>query len=90
MPDRNAELLAAERAERQAAYEAGLAAYHAQNLDRPPSPETKRAAIANCGLCDRDGYRGLHVCDHEDHRPAAARGMALVQAELDRAKGRKT
>lgn len=87
MSDRNAELLAAEREERIRVYEAGIAAYHAQNLDEPPSPESKRVAIANCGLCDRDGYRGMQVCDHDpNHAAAAARGKAACLAEIARAK----
>ena len=40
------------------------------------------AAIARCHLCDTDGYRGTSVCDHIDHRPAAARGMAKVRAAM--------
>ena len=43
----------------------------------------KAAAIAACSLCNADGYRGAVVCDHVDHAPAAARGRAKVQAELD-------
>lgn len=47
--------------------------------------DTRRNAlrIANCALCDADGYTpGLAVCDHIDHRPAAARGMAAVRAAM--------
>lgn len=36
-------------------------------------------AVADCGLCDDDGYRGGTVCDHIDHAGAARRGMALVR-----------
>ncbi|QBP31768.1 hypothetical protein SEA_PIPER2020_90 [Mycobacterium phage Piper2020] len=39
-------------------------------------------AIANCELCDDDGYRGTLVCDHADHAAAAKRGMAKVRAAL--------
>jgi len=39
-------------------------------------------AIAECGLCDDDGYRGGHPCDHIDHASAAARGMALIRAAM--------
>jgi hypothetical protein len=38
--------------------------------------------IANCGLCDDDGYRGATVCDHIDHSAAARRGMAKIRAAL--------
>lgn len=40
------------------------------------------AAINACGMCDDDGYRGATVCDHQDHRPAYERGMALVREVL--------
>lgn len=40
--------------------------------------------IANCDLCDDDGYAGLRVCDHVDHTAAAARGMEKVRAVLDK------
>lgn len=39
-------------------------------------------AIAGCGLCNDDGYRGSTVCDHIDHTEAAKRGMALVRATM--------
>lgn len=36
--------------------------------------------IANCRLCDADGYTpGRVICDHVDHRPAAVRGMAELR-----------
>lgn len=39
--------------------------------------------IANCGLCDDDGYTPNNaVCDHKDHRPAAARGMSAIRAAM--------
>lgn len=39
-----------------------------------------RLRIADCDLCDDDGYTpGLVICDHRDHRPAAARGMAHLR-----------
>lgn len=39
--------------------------------------------IANCHLCDDDGYTpGLVVCDHIDHKPAAARGMARLREAM--------
>lgn len=43
----------------------------------------RAAAIANCALCDPDGYAGKQICDHDaDSAARAARGRALVQAEL--------
>ncbi|MFV8049922.1 hypothetical protein [Mycobacterium sp. 48b] len=39
--------------------------------------------IANCSLCDSEGYTpSFTVCDHIDHRPAAVRGMAAVRAAM--------
>ncbi|MEC4616289.1 hypothetical protein [Tsukamurella tyrosinosolvens] len=49
---------------------------------RTAEAAAKASAIAACGLCNADGYRGAVVCDHLDHAPAAARGRAKVQAEL--------
>jgi hypothetical protein len=57
-------------------------------LDNVPSAaEVAAAAIVNCGLCDTDGYTPAgQVCDHIDHRPAAARGMALIREALTKPK----
>jgi len=45
-------------------------------------------AISRCPLCNLHGYRpnGL-VCDHVDHAPAYARGMAAVRAALQKSPG---
>lgn len=44
-------------------------------------------AIRSCTLCDENGYRmGSTVCDHIDHRPIYARGMAAVNAVLEEAR----
>lgn len=81
MPNRNAELLAAEKAARTAAYEAGIARYHDEHPEA--GAHLTRAAIDNCGLCDPDGYRGLAVCRHDPAQDAAnARGSALARAQL--------
>lgn len=71
--------LDADRAERVAAYDAGIAAWHAQH-DTPA--HLTAAAIASCGLCDPDGYRNGHVCDHVDRADTNARGIAAVRAAL--------
>jgi hypothetical protein len=64
-----------------ARYDAGLAAWHAQH-DAPE--HLTAAAIVDCPLCDDDGYRGTHVCDHTDHAAAAKRGRAACQAALSK------
>lgn len=45
-------------------------------------PVSRAQAIVDCGLCDDDGYRGHRVCDHQDHAPAAERGMARIREIL--------
>ena len=59
-------------------------------LDPEPDPDTAhltQAAIVACNLCDDDGYRGSTVCNHQDHRAAARRGKAAIDAIL--AKGNR-
>lgn len=39
-----------------------------------------RLRVADCDLCDDDGYTpNLTICDHIDHKPAAERGMAHLR-----------
>lgn len=84
------ELLAAQRAGRQAQYDAQLAAYHAEN-DQPDTRHLELAEITRCTLCDTEGYRPNRiVCDHVDRSASTASGRALVQAELDKIRQRKT
>jgi multidrug efflux pump subunit AcrA (membrane-fusion protein) len=40
--------------------------------------------IANCTLCNNDGYRGATPCDHVDRSATVRRGMAKVRAALNR------
>lgn len=47
-------------------------------------PTMRATLIAECTMCDPDGYRGSSVCDHQDHRAAADRGMALVREALEK------
>lgn len=51
--------------------------------------EAAALAIVDCELCDDEGVRGMHRCDHVDYREAAKRGSALVRAELDKIRERK-
>jgi hypothetical protein len=74
--------LAATAAQREAAYDAGVAAWHERN-DETDRSHLQAAAIANCRLCDTDGYTAARrICDHKDHTAAAKRGMAAVRAAL--------
>lgn len=56
-------------------------------IDRYGNEIEERSAygVADCDLCDADGYRNFHVCDHVDHSAAAARGMALIRSVLRKA-----
>jgi len=53
-------------------------------LDPEDTAALAARAIAECDLCDSEGYRWHHVCDHRDYSEAAARGMAAVRAALER------
>lgn len=57
--------------------------------DREWAAEQRAIAIAHCGLCDDDGDAGGFPCDHVDRSETAARGHALVQAELAAIRRRK-
>lgn len=63
-------------------------AARAHRQDTAARAETHRNAlrIANCTLCDDDGYRGAIVCDHVDRSDIIARGMAKVRAALTKPK----
>lgn len=78
----DAELLAAQRAERQRRYDAQIAAARTED----PEPDTRHltaAAITACRLCDTEGYRpNGTVCDHHDRTATAAAGSARVRAAL--------
>lgn len=65
--------------ELKARQEAARRARAAAEQDADDSAHLAKSAIANCGLCDDDGYRGNRVCHHIDHAAAARRGMALVR-----------
>ncbi|KLI04558.1 hypothetical protein ACT17_20550 [Mycolicibacterium conceptionense] len=56
---------------------------HRQAVTDRADVQRNKLRIANCQLCDDDGYTPGHVvCDHIDHRPAAKRGMAAIQAAM--------
>ena len=48
----------------------------------PALPHRHPDAIANCRLCDDDGYRGCQVCHHIDHAAAAQRGITACRQAL--------
>ena len=66
------------------ASQAAARARAAQDLDVTENTTSHLTpqAITACGLCDDDGYRGNHVCDHQDHAGAAKRGIAKVRAAM--------
>lgn len=49
---------------------------------RDNTPQNRAHAIANCHLCDTDGYRGTQPCDHTDHTQAAQRGINLIRTTM--------
>ena len=51
--------------------------------ERHALAELARDAVNACDLCDDNGYRGNRVCNHDtDTEARAARGLALVRAQL--------
>lgn len=54
--------------------------YQATDDDHRRFVEAK--LIADCDLCDDEGMRGMHRCDHADYAAIAKRGMAKVRAAL--------
>jgi len=68
------------QADRIRAYDEAMAAANAEN-----ATHLEARAIANCQLCDTDGYRPNHtVCDHVDRTAIAARGAAACRAALSK------
>lgn len=65
--------------------ETGFVALDPESEADPRDPR----AIADCGLCDDDGYRGALVCDHVDRSETAQRGLELIRAELAKIAARK-
>lgn len=74
MSDYDPKAVAARQAERRAEAEAG----------RISTAHLTRNAIADCTLCDADGYRGMNVCDHQDHAEAARKGRQACIAALSK------
>ena len=57
----------------------------ARSAEVRAAADVRAQAIANCDLCDEDGYRGTTLCDHDpDLVDRAARGMAGVRAAMSR------
>lgn len=58
-------------------------AAEARSADVRNQAELRARAIADCPLCDANGYAGRVLCDHDPAAPErAARGRAAVQAAL--------
>lgn len=57
------------------------------DLDGPTNAHLAPAAIANCTLCDDEGYRGLQVCDHRSHENVGRAQRDHIRKML--AKGKK-
>lgn len=55
---------------------------HRHTITDQAEARRNQIRIANCRLCNDDGYRGATVCDHIDRSSIAARGMARVRAAM--------
>ncbi len=71
--------LAAQDVERRDAEQAKA---RAEAAERVSASAARAMAIADCELCDEDGYRDTRVCDHQEHADTNARGIAAVRAAL--------
>lgn len=83
MPDPRDPNLAQRMADRERAYHDGMAEY---------GVDLNARAVADCGLCDDDGYRGALVCDHIDRTETNRAGIAKVRealAEIRAAKAKR-
>ena len=67
------------QADRFKAYDDAMAA-----RDHDRTAHLTAAAIANCTLCDDQGYRGRAVCDHIDRSDIARRGLEACRAALSK------
>ncbi|OBJ62510.1 hypothetical protein [Mycobacterium asiaticum] len=63
------------------------AAAEAESAHRREQAELRAQAIANCNLCDGDGYRNGVICDHVDRTHTARAGIAAVRAALTKPRG---
>lgn len=53
--------------------------------DHPDDAHLARAAIANCALCDGDGYRNGRICHHDERQDAInRRGIEACRAALSK------
>ena len=60
-----------------------LAALETAVAERRDAAEARALAIAECDLCDDDGYAEARVCDHDpDRADRAARGIARARAAI--------
>lgn len=56
---------------------------HRQAVTERADAHRNALRIANCGLCDDDGYNAARrVCDHVDRSGAYERGMAAVREAM--------
>lgn len=62
--------------------QAAIARQHRHTVTEQAEKRRKETRIANCGLCDDDGYRGPVVCDHVDRAETTQRGLAKCHEVL--------
>lgn len=81
MREHDRQVLAADRAERLRRYDEAMLESNTRSKSHLTASE-----IANCTLCDNEGYRPAGVCDHLDRTHIAAAGIARVRAALAKGK----
>lgn len=72
--------------------QAAAARRHQRTVTTQAEQRRNAFRIANCTLCNDEGYRGNQVCDHIDHTETNQRGLAKcreVLAQIAAEKGQK-
>ncbi|KIU17899.1 hypothetical protein [Mycolicibacterium llatzerense] len=62
--------------------QANAARQHQRTVTEQAEKRRNASRIANCPLCNNEGYRGNQVCDHIDHTETNTRGMAKCHEVL--------
>lgn len=62
--------------------QADAARQHQRTVTSQAEKRRNAFRIANCRLCDDEGYRGNQVCDHIDHTDTNQRGLAKCREVL--------
>ena len=69
--------------------QAAAARQHQRTVTSQAEQRRNASRIANCPLCDDEGYRGSTICDHVDRADITARGLAKCREVLARIAAKK-